>query len=142
MKTAAGASASLPIPESTPLVSSFGTLSTAGGPGDCSYTADLPWASLLPHTPCCLHPRLGPWCPSLLLKHELPCQPPPGDRFKFSYLGLSLGSYRSFRAALFSLSLSRYPMPPCISHLTHTCLLQFCFLSWNKPCACQYLCGP
>lgn len=122
VKTAAEAPASLPIPESTLLVSPFGTLSTTRG--SCG-PADLPSASLLPHTSCCLHPHLGQRCPSLLLRQELPCQPPLGDGFNFSHLGPSLGSHRSFRAALLSLSLSCYSMPPSISHLTHTCLLQF-----------------
>lgn len=52
----------------------------------------------------------------------------------FSTLDPSLGSCRSLRAAVFPLSQCRYSVPPSISHLTHTCLLQFpCQLPVLKP---------
>lgn len=108
MKTASEASASLPIPESTLLVSLFGTPQHQGVQGTVGNSG---WAfSLIPssHTLLSLSPSgttVSNYPLVSLLKHELPCQPPPGDRFKLLIPGpipWVLQSFQSLSVALLS----------------------------------------
>lgn len=116
-------SAFVSIPNSTLLASPFGTphhQQVLWSVGDCG-----PAISLISSSHTLLSSSPLEQCLSLLLKHELPCQPPPGDRFRFLILGSIPWVLQSPRASLFFPYLSCYLVPPSTSHLTHTCLLQF-----------------